>query len=65
MNFEVTLKWNKMKKILKAGINRVEKVAGFLKGEAITIHLKIYGTVIDINLEGRTRATVIYNYAAD
>jgi hypothetical protein len=53
MNFEAILRWSKMKEVIKMGINRVERAAGFLKGGAITIHLEIYGTVIDVNLEGK------------
>jgi hypothetical protein len=35
-----------------------------LEGGMITIHLKIYGTIIDVEVEERTRATVIYNLVA-
>jgi hypothetical protein len=63
MNMEAVLRMNNRKRNLNIGINRIEKCISCLKGGMITIHLKIYGTIIDVEVEERTRAIVICNLA--
>jgi hypothetical protein len=45
------LKFEYKRKNLNIGFNRLEKTRYALKGGAIIIHLKIYGMVIDMNVE--------------
>lgn len=50
------------KKILSIGINGLEKIKGFLKGEIeIPIYIKIYGSTVSLKVSERTRAADLCN----
>jgi hypothetical protein len=63
-NYEASLKSGFGRRSINVGINRPEKSRGELKGGLNKIHLKIYGTVIDLNVEEKTKAKMLYNLAA-
>jgi hypothetical protein len=63
-NYDARMNWGSERRSVFIGENRFEKKEGWLKGGLNTIHLKIYGSVIDLNVEENTRATMIYNLAA-
>jgi hypothetical protein len=50
-NYEASLDFGLVKRSISVRINRLEKFKGSLKGGLNMIHLKIYGSIIDLNVE--------------
>jgi hypothetical protein len=51
-------------KCIRRGVNRIQKTMGKLKGGVNVIHLKVYGSVLDINVEENTSAVMLFNTVA-
>jgi hypothetical protein len=60
-NYESTFSLIPGVRQLKVGINRLQKVVCGLKGGTIIIHVKIYGSILDINVEENISTVMLYN----